>query len=315
MPMTRFSIIITSYNQREFIKDAVDSALVQWTAEKEIIVVDDASTDGTQEILRQYGEAIRLVCLETNQGAGAARNRGASLATGDYLVFHDGDDVFLPWTLEVFERIIQAKKPKLILGDIWWFKGMLPVLQPEDTPHEIRILEYQDYLRKDRPFTRILCKAIDRQAFQDVQGWPADQEKLNDMDFMLRLCTCGRTILILEPLTIFYRRHAVNILKNKCVPPYILAVCKLIGNERSGKYPGGGRRRFERQAFIGVLVVVMAKWAAKSRQYGAALKLLGRGWPMALAAVTSRLGMRLRRRQAPETLEMPMGWSSGGQRP
>jgi len=128
--MTRFSIIITSYNQREFIKDSVDSALSFRNAEREIIVVDDGSTDGTQEILRQYGEVIRLVCLETNQGAGEARNRGASLATGDYLVFHDGDDVFLPWTLEAFERIIQAKKPKLILGDVWWFQGMLPALQP-----------------------------------------------------------------------------------------------------------------------------------------------------------------------------------------
>jgi glycosyltransferase involved in cell wall biosynthesis len=313
--MIRFSIIIPSYNQREFIRDAVDSALVQRTAEREIIVVDDGSTDGTQEILRQYEDAIRLVCLETNQGAGAARNCGAALARGEYLVFLDGDDVFLPWTMEVFERIIQAKKPKLILGDIWWFKGMLPALQPGDTPHEIRILEYQDYLRKDRPFTRINCIVIDRQAFQGVEGWPTDFQVLQDMDFLLRLCICGRTILILEPLTKFYRRHAVNILKNKCVPLYIRAVCKLIGNERSGKYPGGERRSFERHAFIGVLVVLMAKWAAKSRQYGAALKLLARGWPMALAAVTSRLGMRLRRRQGPETLEMPMGWSSSGQRP
>jgi glycosyltransferase involved in cell wall biosynthesis len=315
MPVARFSVVITSYNQREFIKEAVDSAISLRHKPAEIIVVDDGSRDGSQNILRQYGDAIRLVCLETNQGHGPAANCGASLATGDYLVFHDGDDVFLPWTLEVFERIIQAKKPKLILGDIWWFKGMLPALQPEDAPHEVRILEYQDYLRKDRPFSRILCKAIDRQAFQDVQGWPTNYQALDDMDFMLRLCTCGRTILILEPLTIFYRRHAVNILKNKCVPLYIRAVCKLIGNERSGKYPGGERRSFERQAFIGVLVVLMAKWAAKTGLYGAALKLLARGWPMALAAVTSRLGMRLRRRQAPETLEMPMGWSSSGQRP
>jgi hypothetical protein len=192
---------------------------------------------------------------------------------------------------------------------------MLPALQPGDIPHEIRILEYQDYLRKDRPFTKVLSKVIDRQAFQGVQGWPTDNQLLDDMDFILRLCTCGRTILILEPLTIFYRLHVVNDLKHKCVPPYILAVCKLIGNERSGKYPGGERRSFERQAFIGVLVVTMAKWAAKTGLYGAALKLLARGWPMALAAVTSRLGMRLRRRQRPETMEMPMGWSSSGQRP
>ncbi len=300
----RFSIIITSYNQREFIKDAVDSALVQRTAEREIIVVDDGSTDGTQEILRQYGDAIRLVCLETNQGAGAARNCGAAVARGEYLIFLDGDDTFLPWTLEVFERIIQAKKPKLILGDIWWFKGMLPALQPRDTPHEIRILEYSDYLRKDRPFSRINLTVIDRQTFEGVRGWATDFQVIYDMDFLLRVCTCGRTVLILKPLTRFYRRHAVNILKNKNVLPYTRAVCKLIGNERSGKYPGGERRSFERQAFIGVLVILMAKGAVKSRQYGAALELLARGWQMGLAAVAHRLWRTIRGRRPSESISM-----------
>jgi len=116
MPDIRFSIVITSYNQPEFIKDAVDSALVQRTAEKEIIVVDDASTEGTLQILRQYGDAIRLVPLETNQGACVARNCGAAVAAGEYLVFLDGDDALVPWALDVYERIVQAKKPKMILG-------------------------------------------------------------------------------------------------------------------------------------------------------------------------------------------------------
>lgn len=43
---------------------------------------------------------------------GAVRNTGASLATGNYLLFHDGDDLFLAWTLDVFERVIQAKNPE-----------------------------------------------------------------------------------------------------------------------------------------------------------------------------------------------------------
>jgi glycosyltransferase involved in cell wall biosynthesis len=300
----RFSIIIPSYNQREFIKDAVDSALSQRNAQTEIIVADDGSTDGTQEILRQYGDAIRFVCFETNQGAGAARNCGAALARGEYLVFLDGDDVFLPWALEAFERIIQAKKPKLILGGVWPFKGMLPALQPGDTPHEIRILEFQDYLRRDRHFTRIHCQVIDRQAFQGVQGWPTDYQVMQDMDFLLRISTCGRTILILEPPIKFYRVHAANDLKHKCVPPYLLALRKIIGNERSGKYPGGERRSLERQAFIGRLVVLWAREAAKAGLYWDAIKLLARGWPMALAAVTRRLGFVLKRRQPCETIKM-----------
>ncbi len=97
MSEIQFSIIITSYNQREFIKDAVNSALSLRSENKEIIVVDDGSSDGSQDVLRGYGDAIRLVALEANQGRGAARNCGASLATGEYLLFLDGDDAFLPW--------------------------------------------------------------------------------------------------------------------------------------------------------------------------------------------------------------------------
>ncbi len=303
MPDTRFSIIITSYNQREFIKDAMNSALSLRNAEREIIVVDDASTDGTQEVLRYYEDAIRLLCLETHQGSGAARNCGAVLASGEYLLFLDGDDTFLPWALDVYERIVQAKKPKMILGSMWWFKGMLPALQPGDTPHEIRIVEYQDYLRKDRQFgNSASALVIDRQSFQGSQGWSRDLWPMNDQDFTLRLGDCGRTIQILSPPTTFHRSHATNTVKY--VPPYIPSLYKIIHNERAGEYPGGERRSRERRAIIGGLVVFWAKRAAKARLYGAALKLLARGWPLAWAAVTRRLGVVLKGRQPCETIEM-----------
>ena len=138
------SILIPAYNAERWIGDTLKSVVDQTWPNKEIIVVDDGSTDGSQEILRQYGEAFRLICLETNQGACAARNRGAALAKGTYLVFLDGDDVLLPRTLEVFEGIAKAKQPELILGNVWWFKGQLPALRPEDIPYEISLVEWED---------------------------------------------------------------------------------------------------------------------------------------------------------------------------
>jgi glycosyltransferase involved in cell wall biosynthesis len=302
MSMTRFSIIITSYNQREFIKDAVDSARVQRTAEKEIIVVDDASTDGSQEILRQYGDAIRLVCLETNQGACAARNCAAALAAGEYLVFLDGDDAFLPWALDVYERIVQAKKPKMILGSRWPFKGVLPVVRAADAPHEIRIVEYKDFLRRDRHFGEPSAKVIDRQSFQAVRGWSPDTFPMEDTDFLLRLCASGRTILIFTPLTAFYRRHPGNISANiaRCLP----MLHKWIDNERSGEYAGGKARRFERQALIGGRIFWNARRAFEAGLVWDAAKLLARGWPMVLAGVIRKSRVSLTGRQPCETIEM-----------
>ena len=77
-----------------------------------VIVVDDASVDGSQGILKQYGNAIRLLCLEKNAGACAARNQGAALASGEYLVFLDGDDAFLPWALEVYRKDSASQAPE-----------------------------------------------------------------------------------------------------------------------------------------------------------------------------------------------------------
>ncbi len=102
MGMTSFSIIITSHNQANFIRDAVDSALAQLHGPKEIIVVDDASSDESQAILAEYSNTIRLIKLQNNVGAGSARNVGIEAAHGDFLVFLDGDDVLLPWALDAY---------------------------------------------------------------------------------------------------------------------------------------------------------------------------------------------------------------------
>ncbi|MGD0695514.1 MAG: glycosyltransferase family 2 protein [Terriglobia bacterium] len=302
MPDIRFSIVITSYNQPEFIKDAVDSALVQRTAEKEIIVVDDASTEGTLQILRQYGDAIRLVPLETNQGACVARNCGAAVAAGEYLVFLDGDDALVPWALDVYERIVQAKKPKMILGSRWWFKGMLPVLQPGDAPDEMRIVEYEDILRRDWPFGEPSAKVIDRHAFLAVQGWSPDTWPAEHTDLLLRLCISGPTILIFTPRTIFYRMHSRNNSANiaDCIP----ALLKTIENERSGEYAGGKARCFERQALIGGRILSVAEKTFEAGLVWDAAKFLARGWPMAWVAVTRRLRIALQGRQLCETIKM-----------
>src|ERR1700761_4126298 len=101
-----FSIVIACYNQEGFVREAVESALLQEHPSREIIVVDDGSRDRTADVLNTFGESIVLAKLPKNGGAAAARNHGASLATGKYLVFLDGDDVLTPRALEVYGRLI-----------------------------------------------------------------------------------------------------------------------------------------------------------------------------------------------------------------
>jgi glycosyltransferase involved in cell wall biosynthesis len=298
----RFSIIICLYNQRRFITDALDSALSQKNAEFEVIVVDDGSTDGSQEILREYGNTIRFVCLNTNQGHSVAANCGASEATGKYLAFLDGDDALAPWALAAYEQIIQAKKPLMILARMSWFNGMLPVVEPGDAPHEIQVVDYKDYLQKDRPFGySASALVIDRLSFQRAGGWSTDVWPINDVDLVLKLCASGRTVHILAPPTVFHRSHPANTVKN--IPPFLPAMHKIIHKARRELYPVAERSR-KLHALVGGPVLHHTKKAIGAGLYWDAIKLLAHGWRMVLAAVSGRLAAIVNGRHPIEIIKM-----------
>lgn len=93
--MPTLSIVIPAHNAAEFIGETVRSALAVRDVDAEVIVVDDGSTDDTAEICRRFGHAVRLETT-TNGGVSRARNRGAGLASGDWLLFLDSDDKLGP---------------------------------------------------------------------------------------------------------------------------------------------------------------------------------------------------------------------------
>lgn len=99
--MPNASVIIPTYNRAQMVCEAIDSVLAQTFNDFEVVVVDDGSTDGTSEVLRQrYGDRIHYLYQE-NQGRAAARNRGIRVSGGEYLVFLDSDDWLLPRALEI----------------------------------------------------------------------------------------------------------------------------------------------------------------------------------------------------------------------
>jgi len=108
-----FTVLIDTYNYGEYIEEAVSSALAQDfpAVEREILVVDDGSTDDTQERLRKFGEAIRYV-RKANRGQASAFNFGFEHARGEVIALLDADDVWLPAKLgrvyEEFERHPEA---------------------------------------------------------------------------------------------------------------------------------------------------------------------------------------------------------------
>lgn len=88
------SVIIPVYNAGHFLREALESVLIQSYRPMEVIVIDDGSTDDSAEIFRSFKE-IRYIYQE-NAGPASARNRGVAVANGEYIGFHDADDVCLP---------------------------------------------------------------------------------------------------------------------------------------------------------------------------------------------------------------------------
>jgi glycosyltransferase involved in cell wall biosynthesis len=95
----RISCIIPAFNAARFLDEAVASVRAQSHPIDEILLVDDKSTDDTVVVANAHPDVI-LIELDSNQGAPAARNRGASAASGDLLAFLDADDVWLPHKIE-----------------------------------------------------------------------------------------------------------------------------------------------------------------------------------------------------------------------
>ena len=98
------SIIITSYNQKQYLQEAIDSVLGQTFQDLEIVVVDDASNDGSREIIEESVRAhpglVRSLLLTRNGGVAAARNAGLEACRGEWITHLDGDDRYLPHKLE-----------------------------------------------------------------------------------------------------------------------------------------------------------------------------------------------------------------------
>jgi glycosyltransferase involved in cell wall biosynthesis len=88
------SVIIPCYNQGKYLRDAIESVLQQDYPHKEIIVVNDGSTDNSESVALQYNEVVYL--SQNNQGCSWARNNGIALSKGEYLIFLDADDILLP---------------------------------------------------------------------------------------------------------------------------------------------------------------------------------------------------------------------------
>ena len=146
-PKPKISVIIPVYNAEKYLKETIDSILVQSFQEFELILVNDGSVDNSQEVIDYYVNKDKRIktIQQLNMGAPNARNKGADISEGEYFYFFDADDLMLPDALKnmypgdhsdvdlVFGRIIEVDSKGAIL------KGMTSGCGKCGHPREGRI--------------------------------------------------------------------------------------------------------------------------------------------------------------------------------
>jgi glycosyltransferase involved in cell wall biosynthesis len=222
----RFSIVIPTYNRVHLLAHTLDSVWRQRFTNYEVIVVDDGSNDGTQEYLQRLGHKVRLI-TQANSGPGAARNIGVRAARADYVALLDSDDLWFPWTLDIFARAIQDDRhPHILGGRFVEFTDEAELLNVREESYETSW--FADYLASSHHpyFVGSGTCVLRREAFAGAR-FLEDRLNAEDHDLILQMGAHPGFVHILAPVTL-----------------------RLLAREKSGVYPGGSERSRQRHRIL-----------------------------------------------------------------
>ncbi len=198
------SVIIPTYNRKDFVTNAIDSVLKQTFSPAEIIVIDDGSTDGTGHVLKKYGSGIRYIYQE-NKGVSSARNTGIKLAEGEYITFLDSDDRWAPKKLDIQIRELSKHKQfrAAYTDEIWIRNGKRVNQKLRHGKHGGSIFRRCLPLCIISPSSVILHRDIIEEAGLFNENLPVCE----DYDMWLRISSRFPVLYIQEKLIIKYGGH------------------------------------------------------------------------------------------------------------
>lgn len=212
--MTEVSVIIPTYNRADFISECVQSVLAQTLPAREVIIVDDGSTDATYNILNDLGfnsintpKTVLRYIFQKNQGVSSARNLGIKEAKSEYIALLDSDDLWLKGKLDrqviAFRDDIQNRR-LCHTDEIWVRNG-------------IRVNQHKKHKKSGgnvfQSCLKLCCISpsstmLHRSVFEDYGFFDEDLPACEDYDFWLRYSSKEEVIFINEPLIIKKGGHS-----------------------------------------------------------------------------------------------------------
>jgi glycosyltransferase involved in cell wall biosynthesis len=205
------SIIITAYNYGRFLGKAMESVLSQNFTDFELLVLNNASTDNTDEVAKRYvsDSRVRYTLNETNIGGPANASKGLKNARAPYILFLSADDFLLPGALSILHRTLgENKDVDFIYGRYLFVDGSDAVIQEVKHPgwlpydHKGRSHELADLLQFDCYIS--MPTVLFKRTVFDQNGHFSTEVRVGDYEFFLRLAALGyRSFFINTPLAAF----------------------------------------------------------------------------------------------------------------
>jgi glycosyltransferase involved in cell wall biosynthesis len=212
--MVALTVIVPVYRVEQFLGECLESLLRDPCGDLEVVAVDDASPDGSAEILARFAagdERLRVITLERNGGLGAARNTGLAHARGEHVWFVDADDWLPEGTIAaVLERLVKTAPDVLIVD----YARVYPDgrrelfsaadIYPEPLPDEFTLADRPALLRS----LHIACNKVVRREFLDATGIRFVAGWYEDVSFSIPLMLSAARLSVLRQLSYCYRQRA-----------------------------------------------------------------------------------------------------------
>jgi len=208
------TVVIPVYNGEDFIADAVRSALGQTLPPREVIVVDDGSTDSTREVLAQFRDQIAVV-RQRNMRLPAARNAGIRKAQAEWIAFLDADDVWKPNKLETVSQAVAAQEDVgLVFSAVehWWPSTDRKRCRRRDSDVDCHQV-YRELARRNVVLGGGSGPVVSRRCLLDVglfdEGLVGGAE---DWDMWIRIARRWRVVYC-DDVLLTYREHGASMSK------------------------------------------------------------------------------------------------------
>ncbi len=196
----KISVIIPSYNQQEYLAQAIDSVILQTVAPHELIIVNDGSTDNSLEIAKGYegeGSFPIKVINQVNKGLSSARNTAIMNATGDYIFPLDADDMMLEDCLKRVSEVIEETNADIVAPSFKEFgiSSAPVILHPNPSLKDFRVGNMIGYF-----------SAIKKERILEIGGYSSRMVYgYEDYHFWINLLTRGSKLVTIPEVLMLYR--------------------------------------------------------------------------------------------------------------